>query len=118
MLRLTARYADLWNVDWRNQAAKFAGWTPRVDAACADVGRDPATLARTAAIMVDLPGSPGRPAKFEESLPLRGTPEEMAEELRAFARAGASHVQIWLDPNTVAGVEAFAPVLDLLDRGP
>jgi hypothetical protein len=35
--------------------------------------------------------------------------------LRAYADAGIGHVQVWLDPNTVAGVEAFAPVLALLD---
>ena len=26
-------------------------------------------------------------------------------------------VVVWLDPDTVEGIEAFAPVLDLLDRG-
>jgi hypothetical protein len=28
-----------------------------------------------------------------------------------------AHAQLWIEPNTVAGTEAFAPVLDLLDRG-
>jgi hypothetical protein len=41
----------------------------------------------------------------------------MAETFRAFAREGVSHVQIWLTPTSRAGVEAFAPVLELLDRG-
>jgi len=44
------------------------------------------------------------------------TPEELAERLRAFARAGISHVQLWLEPNTMAGIDAFLPVLELLDR--
>jgi len=27
-----------------------------------------------------------------------------------------SHVQIWLDPAALTGIEAFAPMLELLDR--
>ena len=38
-------------------------------------------------------------------------------KMRAHAAAGISHVQIWLTPDTIASVEAFAPVLELLDRG-
>jgi alkanesulfonate monooxygenase SsuD/methylene tetrahydromethanopterin reductase-like flavin-dependent oxidoreductase (luciferase family) len=49
--------------------------------------------------------------------PISGSPEEMAETFRAFAREGVSHVQIWLTPTSRAGVEAFAPVLELLDQG-
>ena len=41
----------------------------------------------------------------------------MADTFRAFAREGISHVQIWLTPTSRAGVEAFAPVLELLERG-
>ena len=40
-----------------------------------------------------------------------------ADTLRAFAAAGISHVQLWLTPTSRAGVEAFAPVLELLDKG-
>jgi alkanesulfonate monooxygenase SsuD/methylene tetrahydromethanopterin reductase-like flavin-dependent oxidoreductase (luciferase family) len=46
---------------------------------------------------------------------LSGSTEELAAALRAYADAGIEHVQIWLDPSTVAGIEAFAPVLALLD---
>jgi alkanesulfonate monooxygenase SsuD/methylene tetrahydromethanopterin reductase-like flavin-dependent oxidoreductase (luciferase family) len=117
MLRLTAHYADMWNIDWRNQADQFAPFNAALDAACAEVGRDPATLVRSAGVMIDLPGSPGRPGSYDESPTLRGTPEELAGALRAFAAAGAHEVQLWLDPFSVAGLEAFAPTLELLDRG-
>ncbi len=36
--------------------------------------------------------------------------------LRGYAREGLGHVQLWLTPNTIASVEWFAGVLDLLDR--
>ena len=49
--------------------------------------------------------------------PLAGSPAEIADGLRAYAAAGISHLQVWLEPNTPSGIEAFAPVLEELDRG-
>jgi probable F420-dependent oxidoreductase len=121
MMRLAARYADAWNRDFlaansdvaRFSAEDLAAWRSRIDAACAAVGREPATLAPTAAVLIDLPGTAGR----EGWGALTGSPEELAEGLRAYARAGFAHVQLWLEPFTVQAVEAFAPTLELLDRG-
>ena len=118
MLRLTAQYADLWNAWAANTGNSPEGvreYRTALDAACAEIGRDPATLGRTVAVFADFPGSYGRPGQTVPSL--TGTPEEMAEEMRAYAREGISHVQIYPDPCTVAGIEAFAPVLEILDRG-
>jgi alkanesulfonate monooxygenase SsuD/methylene tetrahydromethanopterin reductase-like flavin-dependent oxidoreductase (luciferase family) len=118
MTRLIAEHADIWNV-WVSSTGNRASGVPAlqetVDAACLAVGRDPATLERTAAVMVDFEGAYGRPGQVVPSL--TGTPEELAEEMRAYAREGISHVQIYPDPCTVAGIEAFAPVLEILDRG-
>jgi hypothetical protein len=47
--------------------------------------------------------------------PLTGSPAEIADGLRAHANAGLSNVQVWLEPNTPAGIAAFAPVLEELD---
>jgi hypothetical protein len=41
----------------------------------------------------------------------------MAEELRAYAAAGVSEVQLVLDPIDRPSIERFAPVLALLDHG-
>jgi alkanesulfonate monooxygenase SsuD/methylene tetrahydromethanopterin reductase-like flavin-dependent oxidoreductase (luciferase family) len=49
--------------------------------------------------------------------PLSGTPEELAEELRAYAREGISHLQVALEPMLPSSIAAFQPVLELLDRG-
>jgi alkanesulfonate monooxygenase SsuD/methylene tetrahydromethanopterin reductase-like flavin-dependent oxidoreductase (luciferase family) len=49
--------------------------------------------------------------------PLAGDPELVAEELRAYARAGVKEVQLVLDPITAGSIAAFAPILELLDRG-
>ena len=94
-----------------------------MDAACVTAGRDPATLQRTVTVLIDLPGSESDPAaggvsRYRASRkPATGTPEELAELLRAFARAGVDHVQIYLAPGTVVGIDAMMPVLELLDRG-
>ena len=121
MLALLARYGDLWNAYFTHTKNHPAGVGPlrdRVDAACREAGRDPATLGRTAAVFVDMaPGrnaSPPLPAHWSFG-PLAGSPERLAEELRAYAREGIGHVQLWLEPNTFESLEAFAPVLDLLD---
>ncbi len=128
MLRITAPYVDAWNSDWTSSPAAIPPLRAAVDATCRDVGRDPATLERTAGVLIDLPSrDPNRSGRASVSgatepttkpdPPATGSPEELAELLRGYAREGITHAQIWLDPSTVAGIEAFAPVLDLLDRG-
>ena len=128
MLRIAAPHVDAWNSDWTSSPAAIPPLREAVDAACREVGRDPATLERTAGVLVDLPSrDPNRSGRASTSgatepttrpdPPASGSPEELADLLRGYAREGITHVQVWLDPSTVAGVEEFAPVLDLLDRG-
>ncbi len=122
MLRLTARYADQWNA-WLAMTSSDPNRVPplqaAVDAACMEVGRDPATLERTVAIMVDVAGGSVIPASMgpENAIPVRGTPEEIAETIRSFGELGVQHLQMYLLPNTVETIRAFAPVLRLLGRG-
>lgn len=122
MLRLTAQYADYWNTV--NQLDRLAWVREAVDTACLQVGRDPATLARTVSVLIDLPGSeggstPGWVRRFRAfyAPPVTGSSEELVALLQTLAREGISHVQVWLEPSTVAGIDAFAPVLEQLDRG-
>jgi len=119
MLRLVAQYADLWN-GWTLELGAPETIRPlraTLDAACASAGRDPATLALTVTGGVALPGHRLRIGPMDlTDTALRGSPEELAATLRAFALEGVSHVQLFLAPGTTQGVEAFAPVLDLLDK--
>ncbi len=123
MDRLATRHAGVWNVAWPNRAEELAPRIAAIDAACEEVGRDPASLERTVGVMVDLPGlgpsSDWLWAKIvrEPNRPLSGSVEEIAAELRACAVLGVTQVQVWLDPPGLDGVEAFAPVLDLLRSG-
>ena len=121
MLRLAATYADLWNAQGPlRRPEEVVPLRASGDAACAAVGRDPATLGRSASIVVNLPmaqdqGGQRSPAAGEQSAP--ALPEEIAQMLLSYAREGLSHVQLWLSPSTVAGLEWFTAVLDLLDHG-
>jgi alkanesulfonate monooxygenase SsuD/methylene tetrahydromethanopterin reductase-like flavin-dependent oxidoreductase (luciferase family) len=119
MLGLAARHADAWNADFGTTPESIRPLNAAVDAACREAGRDPATLGRSASVLVAVEGraSPGDhwAADIHAEGALSGSAEELAAALRAYAAAGIAHVQVWLDPNTVAGVEAFAPVLALLD---
>jgi probable F420-dependent oxidoreductase len=121
MLRLTARYADGWNVDRQNDVAGVQALNARVDEACHDVGRDPASLARIIGIQVDLLNESRQPTRPRQWVmapwPLTGTPEELAAQIRRFGEARVEHLIVSLDPVSLAGIEAFAPVLEALDRG-
>jgi hypothetical protein len=49
--------------------------------------------------------------------PLVGEPAEVAAKIREFTAGAVEHLIVWIDPNTAAGVEAFAPILAALDAG-
>ena len=115
MLRLAARHADIWNAWGKQDPAEIPPLRAIVDGACRAEGRDPASMARSVSMLVDLPGAAGRPR--EDPPFLTGSAETIEETLRGMAREGIGHVMVVLDTNTVAGIEALAPVLERLDRG-
>jgi len=122
MLRITMATAHAWNSwfsDFGNRPDGIARLREVVDAACRDVGRDPAEIARSVAVMVRLPGGGGRiQGGYVKNAPrpLEGSPEAMAESLRAFAAEGISHVQLVLDPITTDSIRTVGSVLTELDR--
>ena len=120
MMGLMAKYADGWNKDRLNDVDQLLEVEARVDAACIEAGRDPATLGRVVGIQVDLLNHQREahtPRQWVMSpYPLSGTPDELAEKIRAYTRAHVDHLIVSIDPVTPAALEAFAPVLELLDR--
>ena len=111
MLRLTAELADHWNGGLRARG-EVPGLLAALEAACDQVVRDPATLTRSVEVLVRTIAAPdGRPPEERE---IRGEPDAIASELRAFAELGIDHLQVQLRPNSIAGVDAFAPILDRL----
>jgi alkanesulfonate monooxygenase SsuD/methylene tetrahydromethanopterin reductase-like flavin-dependent oxidoreductase (luciferase family) len=121
MLRIALPHVQSWNVwfaDTGNSPAGVPALRDLVDEACRDVGRDPSDIERTVAVLVRFPGGTGRiqgDYATRQPTPLEGSPDEMAEVLRDYAREGIGHVQLVIDPINRASIEAFAPVMARLD---
>lgn len=127
VLRIAAPHVQMWNGDWTHHPREIARMRDGVDAACRDVGRDPATLERSAGVILDLPvRTPGRDGRastrgatapgVDATKPATGTHEELAALLRGYRDEGISHVQAWIDPSDLRGLDWFAGVLEVLDR--
>ncbi|HYI15920.1 MAG TPA: LLM class flavin-dependent oxidoreductase [Thermomicrobiales bacterium] len=117
MRKLTVRYADIWTasgLETGNTLDGIVAAQARVDADCREAGRDPASLARMADVFVELPIGAGRTAAWTEIAPISSTTDEIAAALRSFEEAGITHAMIWIEPNNIAGLEAFAPVIATL----
>jgi alkanesulfonate monooxygenase SsuD/methylene tetrahydromethanopterin reductase-like flavin-dependent oxidoreductase (luciferase family) len=121
MLRLTLPYVGSWNAwyaDIDNGLEGVPAVRAVVDKACREVGRDPAEVERTVALLVRLPGGSGRLQGNEAQgsmAALSSEPGSLAEALRAIAAEGIGHVQLVLDPITLDSIRAIAPVLTHLD---
>ncbi|MGI9332624.1 MAG: LLM class flavin-dependent oxidoreductase, partial [Gammaproteobacteria bacterium] len=106
MLRITLPYVESWNA-WLCSGPSSAQEVPPlrtlVDAACHDVGRDPATLERTVSIIVDQTDARQVPTSMapDTAVPLSGSPADIAAGIREFADEGVSHLQMYLLPNTI-----------------
>jgi alkanesulfonate monooxygenase SsuD/methylene tetrahydromethanopterin reductase-like flavin-dependent oxidoreductase (luciferase family) len=123
VLRASLPHVDMWNA-WHawygNNPAGLKEMMANIDDICVEVGRDPATVSRTVAIMVQAPGGHGRiygDTEHEGSEAIAGSPAEVAEALRAFAMPGLDHVQLVVDPITVESIEWLGAALTALDIG-
>jgi alkanesulfonate monooxygenase SsuD/methylene tetrahydromethanopterin reductase-like flavin-dependent oxidoreductase (luciferase family) len=122
MLRLTLPYVDLWNIwyaDFGNTVDGLKPYLNRVDEICLDIGRDPAEVGRTAAVLVTSPGGTSRSvgdASKRHVAGITGTPEEVSAKLLEFKAVGISHIQVVLDPITPASIEWLAPAIAIVQR--
>jgi probable F420-dependent oxidoreductase len=97
MIKLAARYADLWNIGYMGQPETMAGPLASIEAACGQVGRDPATVGVTALIGLWFPGlQEEKPGFFDK--PLTGTVEEIAAAMRGYAELGVRHIIVQCVP--------------------
>lgn len=122
MLRIGLPHVDAWNVWWSdygNTPDGFATLRARVEEAAAQAGRAPGEVAATAAVLVGMPGGTGRlmGETYNAAVrPVHGSPADIAGHLQAMAGAGATHLQLVVDPITEASVEQLAGTLEVLDR--
>jgi probable F420-dependent oxidoreductase len=112
MLRLTAQYADMWNIGYMGRPDTMTEPVARIQAACREVGRDPATLGVTALIGLWFPDlRDQQPPMFDK--PLTGTVEEIAEAMRGYAELGVQHIMFQYEPYTDEARGRLAAALKL-----
>ena len=118
MLAITLPHVDAWNMWWSqygNTADGFAREKARVDEMVEAAGRSVDEVAATAAVLVQLEGGTGRQmGDYNDGTtvePLTGSPEELADRLRAFEAVGAAHLQLVVDPITRRSIEYLGDVV-------
>src|SRR5204863_4641896 len=87
MLRLAATYADLWNAEGPMRGPEeIIPLRAAGDAACAEVGRDPDTLGRSASVAINIPMTQAQSVQRSSTQgeqPEPTSPEDIAEMLRS-----------------------------------
>lgn len=122
MMRIGLPHVDAWNVWWSdygNTPGGFAAIRDRVGEAAVQAGRMPGEVAATAVVLVSLPGGTGRLTGDVSGGPIRpvqGSPADISGHLEAMAGAGATHLQLVVDPITMGSIEMLGDVLATLDR--
>jgi alkanesulfonate monooxygenase SsuD/methylene tetrahydromethanopterin reductase-like flavin-dependent oxidoreductase (luciferase family) len=116
MLGIGLPVVDSWNVWWSiydNSVEKFAQVKAVVDAVMPE-GR---SVAATAAVLVTLPGGRGRlMGEAYDASVTTVTPDDLGRHIRGLAAAGATHLQLVLDPITAESIDTIGAVLADLDR--
>jgi probable F420-dependent oxidoreductase len=115
MLKLTARYADLWNTGYLGQPDTMAKPLAKIAAACREVGRDPATLGITALIGLWFPDLQAKQPSFLDT-PLTGTVQEIAAAMRGYAQLGVQHIMFQCEPYVPEAVQRLTEALQLYRR--
>jgi alkanesulfonate monooxygenase SsuD/methylene tetrahydromethanopterin reductase-like flavin-dependent oxidoreductase (luciferase family) len=112
MLKLTAQYADLWNIGYMGKPETMAEPLAKIEAACRQIGRDPATLGITALIGLWFPDLQARQPRFFDK-PLTGTVQEIAAAMRGYAELGVQHIMFQCEPYTPEARKLLTEALQL-----
>jgi len=109
--RAAARHADIYSC-YVEELAHIDEVRPRLeslDAICAEVGRDPATIGRSVGVVV-LPLE----AAGARAGAISGSADEIADAFRSFRDGGFTQLEIMLNPGTMEALDALAPVVELI----
>jgi probable F420-dependent oxidoreductase len=108
VLAATLPHVDVWNTWYdlfANTPEGFARERRTIDDACERAGRDPATLERSACVLVRFPGGAGERPDEPGVEPV--DPSDLGNTLDAFAEAGADEVIFVCDPITEGSIRAL-----------
>ena len=126
MLRLVARYADVWNWWGWDETLDQIGERMRpiiglLEQACEAEDRDPSILGRTFDLYTVVPEGfstdAGSGGGLDMEQPVMGSSEQIAEHLLSVGELGFEEVRCDVFPRTSAAVEAMQPVVELVHAG-
>jgi alkanesulfonate monooxygenase SsuD/methylene tetrahydromethanopterin reductase-like flavin-dependent oxidoreductase (luciferase family) len=114
-VRHAVRLADIWScyAEKRSDVEELGPRIATLEATCFELGRDPATIGRSAGVEVAPLATAG--ASDVPMGAITGSAEEIADAFRSFHRAGFTQVEFMLSPQTTDALEAMGSVLELLD---
>jgi probable F420-dependent oxidoreductase len=110
LLRLTARYADQWNICWRGSPQALDPWIEKMRRACEEEGRDPAELEITvleALAYKDLGAEP----KLEGYL--EGPARAAADAFHQYEQRGVKHLMLHILPYTEEALNRMVEAVSL-----
>jgi probable F420-dependent oxidoreductase len=112
VLAATLPHVDVWNTWYdlfANTPEGFAQEGRSIDEACERGGRDPATLERSACVLVRFPGGAGERPEEPGIEPV--DPSDLGATLDAFAESGADEVILVSDPITEGSIRALGAAI-------
>jgi hypothetical protein len=111
MLGIGLPVVDSWNVWWslyNNSVERFAEAKAEVDSVMPE-GR---YVEATAAVLVTLPGGEGRVmGDTYDAKVTTVTPDDLCDHVRGLANAGATHLQLVLDPIMAESIDVVGEAL-------
>ena len=118
VLRIALPHVDAWNTwytGFGNTAEGLAPVNERVSAIAIEAGRDPGDIVRSVCTLVVLDPAAGERPVTDDIVPIDGgSPERVAERLRALADAGAEEAVLVLSPITERSIRAMGEAIALL----
>jgi hypothetical protein len=84
----------------------------KIEVACREIGRDPATLGITALIGLWFPDLQAKKPSFFDN-PLTGTVQDIAAAMRGYAELGVQHIMFQCEPYTAETRERLTKALQL-----
>jgi probable F420-dependent oxidoreductase len=115
MLRLTARYADLWNAHYLGDPGRLAEQQGRLHDACAQVGRDPSTIETTVGEWITFDDLASSPAAHVNAI--TGSVGGVAELIGRYEELGVGHLMLQsINPGFDAALERLGNALAQVRR--
>lgn len=111
MMRLTARYADLWNTAYMGKPESFQKPLQAFQQACAEAGRSPQSIGATALLYLAFPDLVPPGAYDKEAL--TGSIEEIAEAMSGYEKMGTEHLMFHTIPYNQKALDRLAQAVKL-----